>query len=186
MLMAMEDQIKIFIQGLRVWAKIKPKKSQTELAKIIGKSQPTISDYFKGEYYPDMDLVNLWIDHYNLNFKEILNLGRTELQPPQDIDQHIEAKIDAKFKAYTDKLPTNPPHDLQKWKSQKNKDHHKKIDEFNDQETALNINSILVEIEKIDKKVFRKIESYVRLELNSIKGDRELRGEELQPNGTGK
>jgi len=78
----MEDQTKIFIHGLKIWAKVKPRKSQTELAKVIGKSQSTISDYFKGEYYPEMDIIQLWIDHYKLDYEEILQAGRQELNPP--------------------------------------------------------------------------------------------------------
>ena len=79
MLMVMEDQIKIFMAGFDKWRRIKPRKSQKELASVINVSQPTISDYFKGEYSPDLDTIQEWIRHYGLDYEEILNLGRQEL-----------------------------------------------------------------------------------------------------------
>jgi len=75
MIHSMEDNIKLFMIGLKKWAKIN-KIPQIQLCKVIGKDQTTVSNYFTGKTRPEPESINLWIDHYTLDHEEILAAGR--------------------------------------------------------------------------------------------------------------
>jgi len=151
MLDFMEDQTKIFTHGLKAWAKIKPRKSQTELAEVVGKTQPTISDYFKGEYYPDMDTIQKWVSHYELDFENILQMGREELaknnpsKPTAEIEERLSKLEKATQNLGLDIAEVDAPTNLITER------HRKVIERFQQKALALEINEILVEIEDIDK-----------------------------------
>lgn len=160
MLIIMEDQTKIFTHGLKVWAKIKPKKSQTELGKVVGKTQPTISDYFKGEYYPDMDIIEKWVTHYSLDFEAILQLGRKDIakrnstKQSKDIEERL-AKIEAT-------LPSLSRQD-QATIDITTERHRKVIDKFQNKDLALKLNELLLEIEQMEPAALKEAETTLSL-----------------------
>ena len=159
----MEDTIKIFVIGLKKWAKIN-KVNQATLGNIINRHQSSVSAYFKKEARPTKDMIDMWISALNLDSDEILTLGRRELQPPQDELRKIVQEEIAK------QVPPKPPPtgNVVNYQSLRNADHHQKINEFQDQDLALKINHILVEIEKLDKTALEDIKDIAMVKLNSL------------------
>lgn len=184
MLNNMEDQIKIFIAGLKIWAK-RNKVNQATLGDIISRHQSSVSAYYKNESRPTPDMIEAWVNHFSLDYEEILNLGRTELQPPQDIDQKIKAEVDAKFKAYTDKLNVQP-NDLDNHKRKKNQPHHDIVDRFKNAQKAYEINCDLLKLEELNPPALDEIHDLIRFKLSKAAGlPSSVSGESLKPNGTG-
>lgn len=144
MLIIMEDKIELFVHGLKRWAKTKPhKKIQGELAAAIGKSQPTISDYFNFKYAPEPKDINLWVDAFNLNENEIIELGKVEKRRAEGSDGY---KIN--IEDYRDQV-------LKIMSEHSNmisidQDHADIIRLFQNQALAKEINHMLVVIEKDD------------------------------------
>lgn len=186
MLMLMEDNIKIFVVGLKKWAKIH-KVNQADLGKVVSRHQSSISAYYKDEARPTTDMINKWVAHYGLDHEEILEAGRQELQPiPPETMQRIdvlEAKVSAFGMDATIKK-TPPQNDIDRKKTEKNQPHHDLVNEFEQPAEAYELNCILRKIEKLEKGKFKKIKKFLLAELEELEEGTPTQ-EEDQGNETG-
>ena len=177
----MEDEVKIFIAGVRKISNIKGL-TQIDIYKGIkwpvglNGSQGTISSYFVGRTRPKKEVMFAIADFLDMGFDEILTIGRKELQPKvteltgQDIrniiDGTLSERLDEILKTQT--VKTMPPGNVEIFKDTKNAEHHRTVDKFKDQETALEINNILVKIESIEPATLKKIRKTLQIELEAL------------------
>ena len=165
----MEDKVEIFVKGAKKIAKIK-RYTQGDIAEGIKNdvpelkgSQGTISSYFIGRTRPKDNTMIAIAKFLQTPYEEILEAGRQVTQlGAEDVKQIVAGEMNK----YSSSVPTT---NLEEYKTQKNHLHHDKIDEFKEQDRALRINSILVEIEKSDFDVLDKIEKMVQLEFDVLK-----------------
>jgi len=145
----MEDTNKIFVEGLKKWAK--PNKiNQTALGKVVGRKQTTISAYYKGETRPETWMIDAWVKEFNLDYQEILKLGRSTI-----------AKEEGSVVQYTSSIQ---------------KEHFEIVKKFQDQVTAKEFNHALLKLEKNNPKKYFEIYGMVRglvAELESSKDKKE-------------
>lgn len=173
----MEDTVKIFIAGLKKWAKLN-KISQTDLADVIDKDQTTISNYYRGKTRPTPEIITLWIDHYNLDYEEILNAGRQELQPKTDHQTLTKPVVERMIH----EALSQPTNDLTKYSRKQNVEHHKLIDRFKEPEKALKLNQLIFEIESLDEKALDHIQDYLNSKLKRLRGSKLSREEASRGN----
>ncbi len=141
MLNFMEDTLKIFVCGLKRWAKIN-KVTQTALGNVVGRNQTAISDYYRDISRPTPAMVDMWVKHFDLDYEEILNTGRTELGLTEPGALH------AGEPAYT---PENVVEIDQVVSA-----HMALVGRFRNKSMALAINERLLELEGIDQIEFAR------------------------------
>ena len=141
----MEDTVKIFVLGFKKWAKLN-KVNQTQIGKVVGKVQTTVSDYWNGVSRPSTTMIEKWVDKFNLDYKEILATGRDELKKEQNptlTEEEIRRMI------REERQSEHPPTDITTER------HKKLLDRFRQKDLALEINQILIEIEDIDMETLK-------------------------------
>lgn len=153
----MEDEVKIFVAGMKKVAKLK-KVTQKTLAKAISKDQTTISNYYKGKTRPKHEYIEIFVDLLGVPYENILNTGRKELQPAISADrlekaaqEIIEKKLpdlEAKIKADLMKKQSEAENDIKKYKIKKR--HYDVVDQFQDPDKALYLNQLAVKLENLD------------------------------------
>ncbi len=162
----MEDTAKIFMKGFKKWAKIH-RINQTELGKVIKRDQTTISSYYQGTTTPSFGSVNLWLDHYNLDYDEILETGRKELEPSGLMPPmpELQQQIDELKQSVNNLTPTT---DLEQHILTK---HQKLVKTFpkDHQNTAFEINHKLVQISNIDPLYLQDLNDILTSKLNRLK-----------------
>ena len=153
-----------FGTALRYYRKKEKYLTQTKLASKINISQAMISRIEKGIDDGSAETREIITKHFKIPYDAFLEKGHKELEPKGLIPPmpHLEARI-AKLEA--EREPAQPT-DLEQYTITK---HQEKVLEFKEQDRALRINSILVEIEKSDFDVLDKIEKMVQLEFDVLK-----------------
>ena len=172
----MEDEVKLFIAGARKIAGIKGF-SQEDIYRgmkwptgLTG-SQGTISSYFVGRTRPKKETMYAIADFLGVSFEEALTLGRQTLTPPQPDTAQIEQIAERVFdkKMQSDKKI----HDYQdKYRAL----HHAKVDEFPEQKKALEMNSLAVDLCKINPREIDEVIDFIKFRLSKNKGS-----EPIQP-----
>jgi len=160
----MEDDKKKFVNWLKKVIKIDGLITGKKLSQKVGVDPSTISGYLTGRTKgPELPLRLRICEEMGVDYEEILEAGRQVTQlGAEDVKQIVAGEMNK----YSRSVPTT---NLEEYKTQKNHLHHDKIDEFKEQDRALRINSILVEIEKSDFDVLDKIEKMVQLEFDVLK-----------------
>ena len=189
----MENEKKIF----RLWLRKIIKDgviTGVQLAKELKVSSATVSAYHAGRIVSGVrqytgttfEIRKKIISITKTPYKEMLEIGRAELQPPQNIDQKIDARIDARLKEREAKnqAANEPQNDIDTKRLEKLKQHYSVVEGYQDQKTAISINQKLVEIEKLDPETFRDIDSELQTKINNLKRrlPKSVPGE--APNGT--
>lgn len=172
MFIFMENRIELFIRGFKRWARTKPhKKPQTELADIIGKSQPTISDYFNFKYLPEPEDIEKWIKEYDLDENEIVEIGRKALV----VENPDPNEMKISFNDFRDQVmkilsegPAKGSPDADNIISIEQK-HLEVIKKFQQKELALSINHELLTLENIDPSRLDKVLDYIEYQKNKAK-----------------
>lgn len=73
--MTIEDIKKSFINNLKQLMS-EHNKTQSDIAKIAGVSQGTVSDWLSGKKYPRMDKIQKIVDHFQLPITALVNDGK--------------------------------------------------------------------------------------------------------------
>ncbi len=167
MLIIMEDRIELFVHGLKRWAKTKPhRKTQGELAAVIGKSQPTISDYFNFKYAPEPKDINLWVVEFGLDEDEIVDLGRIEKRRVERTDSqeiNMDDYKDQVIKIVSEHANVVPI----------DQKHADIIRRFRNKELAVAVNQELLEIEALDPAELKSILRDLRAKKRIIQEEQE-------------
>ena len=158
----MEDDIKIFVTGLKKASKIK-RVNQTSLADCIGVDQTTISNYFNFKTRPKPEHLDAFSARIGMTVDEILEIGRKELSPQLSDETKIKEIVKAVISEQQQPTPPNVA------KYERNKEHHETVDRFKDQKTALEINHALVEIESLDPNALERICATLKTELGILR-----------------
>ena len=164
----MEDTIKIFVVGLRKWAKFN-NITQKELSTIIGKDQTTISNYYQDKTRPTPETIERIIQQYNLDYEEILQEGRKELEPPgllssEPIPRGLLARLEADVTELQIKVSAGV-----------------RADHTNDLERHLHnkhqaIIQDLRDLEKLDPAALKEIHNYIKYQLHEKQQDKAMGG----------
>lgn len=162
MLMKMEDETKIFVGWLVRLIKKDKKIKAKVLAHRIGCDASTISSYVRGRTKPDFETRHTILAATQTPYETMLEIGRRELQPvtQPDILKRLEKLEKKHSEPYTD--------NIKDFQSLKNQDHHHKINEFKNQNLALKLNHVLVEIEKLDPSALEEIEDILNAKLKAL------------------
>lgn len=177
MLIFMENRIELFVHGLKVWAKAKPhKKTQKELAAVIGKSQPTVSDYFQFKYAPEAEDINLWVKAFDLDEDEIIEIGRVEKKKAEggggqriNFDDYRDQVIKI-ISEHSNIVPIDQQHaDI--------------IRRFKNKELAVAVNQELLEIEALDPAELKSILRDIRAKKHIIKEEQEVERKKRETGG---
>jgi hypothetical protein len=191
MLKIMEDEQKIF----RAWLYKIVKKDKTitgrKLAKKIGVKEPTLTAYHSGrkdetgeKKFPviPIDKRNAILSVTKTSDKEMMEAGRQEIVPPQNIDQKIEAKVDAKFKEYTANIQTATGQlktngDIIDFKNPDQVRHHQLLNKFPNTKEALEMNELALEYVQKDPNAIKELIKYIKYQMSQIEGDGDSLGE---------
>ena len=116
---------------MEIWAKMNGV-TQEEIASLISKDQTTISNYFTGKTRPSRKNIDLIVKHYGLEYEEVLAAGRSVYSQ--------KIKADDSSNQVTNTGSEKIFSLLEK--------HKALLNLFQQKELALEINQMLVEIEK--------------------------------------
>ena len=112
-----------------------------------------------------MPLIQKWINKYNLDYEEILEIGRKEIgPPPADIKTQIREVI-AEDKLV---LAQPQPENIVDYKNPIKVKHHKVINEFPEPEEALEMNELAVEYVKKDPNAIRELIKYIKYQMSQV------------------
>ncbi|MCP4021013.1 MAG: helix-turn-helix transcriptional regulator [Desulfobacteraceae bacterium] len=162
MLKNMENETKIFVAWLKKLVKLDKVVTARWVAGKVGVTPATISSYVTDRTKPNFKIRQAIIEAVGVDYEEVLRVGRQELLPPRpESDVMEEAAKEAIQKALKDM----PIIDL---RNQKNALHHQIIDKFKDQDLATEINSILLNIERLDAEELKVFRDYAKSRLNKI------------------
>ena len=180
----MENETEIFRKWLHKFIGVDKKMKAKELAGKIGIPAPRITQYHLGRVdngvrtFPHIpfEIRQAILEATDTDYEIMMEIGRRELQPPQDEIRKIVKEEIAK------QVPPRPPppENVVNYQSLRNAEHHQKINEFQDQETALQINNILVKIESLAPEVLKKIAKTLQIELDTLE---ETKGKDTPGSG---
>jgi len=147
----MEDTVKIFLAGFKKWAKLH-RITQKNICSVVSKDQTTISNYFNFKTRPEPEMVQKWIDHYNLDENEIIQTGRKELQPdilPEDrINEIVDKRIAKMNRPENNVIDMGDPVKLELYKI---------INDFPNKLQGLELNRLAVQLAKVDPEALKDI-----------------------------
>lgn len=162
MLQIMEDERKIFVAWLKKFIKIDKIKTGKYLAEKVGCDPTTISSYIRNRTKPDLAMRTAILDASGVTYGEMLKIGRDELKKSGQ-SPNIDADSD----------------NVLTFKTKIEQEHFKIIQTFDDPDTALQFNSFLSKLEKLDVRKYEEIFGRVRGIV------RELESQRRPPEGTG-
>jgi len=184
MLKIMEDEVKIFVAWLDKFVRKDKKMYGNKLAKLVGVSPPTITGYCDGRTEPSFKIRKLILEATDTPYEKMMVVGRKELAKKEYTT--LSEKAIRKIAAEEVKKQISPitvTNDLENHETKKNIKHHKIVDQFQQPELALELNEILLKIEKKKMVRFKKIKKFLLAELEELeeetpKEDRNVPGEE--------
>jgi len=158
--MKMENETKIFVAWLIKLIKKDKKIKGKALASLVGCDASTISGYIRGRTKPNFEIRQAILEATGTDYADMLAIGRRELQPAiqPDILKRLE-KLEEKH--------IQPPN-ITDFQAAKNREHHEKINEFQNHEIALKINNTLVAIEKLDPEALEEIEKTLQIKFEAL------------------
>lgn len=150
-----------FGAALRYYRKGIKNLTQPKLSKALGVSQAMLSKIELGKADGSAELRETIAEYFKVTYSEFLETGRRKLAPVKP-DTDLLNQLAERVENLEQKQPLDQPASFSDYLEAKNREHHKKINEFINQEKALNMNSLAVYLEKIEPSEIDKAIEYLK------------------------